>query len=145
VSAALRQRPFAASVAAQGPEKWQDCGGSRSDARKTSRSQRGRCFDEAAGVSHGTRSTAQRAEKKTDGRASLPSVQFREIEARKLVRNPLNYWWPRAELNHRHKDFQAAQINGVLLLIKLLQHTPRFESSGTKAGTSPTKPRRVTA
>jgi hypothetical protein len=43
------------------------------------------------------------------------------------------------------KDFQAAQINGVLLLIKLLQHTPRFESSGTKAGTSPTEPRRVTA
>jgi len=47
-------------------------------------------------------------------------------------------------LNHRHKDFQAAHSNGNLFSIKLLQHTPRFESSGTKAKTSPTKPRRVT-
>ena len=48
-------------------------------------------------------------------RADTAALQKRKRLATRRVCKPLFYWWPRAELNHRHKDFQSSALPTELL------------------------------
>ena len=44
------------------------------------------------------------------GRAIAPELRQEKRLAAQGAHKPLFCWWPRAELNHRHKDFQSSAL-----------------------------------